>query len=128
MPGGNYPIIASKLGKRKAAGTESNVFWKGELVPAAKIRKETTRHGYMTTLERLSRAQGNDRIQRRSFCIIRIVANSIVEPESPETPLGVEICTPPAYPVFRRVFEELPILKFLRSEEIKFSKITSRTS
>jgi hypothetical protein len=53
MPGGNYPIIASKLGKRKLEGKESNVYWKGALVPAAKIRKESSRHGYMTTLEKL---------------------------------------------------------------------------
>jgi hypothetical protein len=58
MPGGNYPTIASKLGKRKAAGMESNVFWKGVLVPAAKLRKESSRHGYMTTLERLGQNRG----------------------------------------------------------------------
>jgi hypothetical protein len=58
MPSENYPIIASKLGKRKAAGMESNVFWKGVLVPAAKVRKESSRHGYMTTLERLAQDRG----------------------------------------------------------------------
>ena len=53
MPGGNYPIIASKLGKRKLEGKESNVYWKGALVPAAKVRKESSRHGHMTTLEKV---------------------------------------------------------------------------
>jgi hypothetical protein len=52
MPGGNYPIINAKLGKRKLEGKESNVFWKGLLVPAAKLRKDSSRHGYMTTLEK----------------------------------------------------------------------------
>jgi hypothetical protein len=59
MPGGNYPIIMSRLGKRKLEGKETNVFWRGELVPAAKVRKESSRHGYMTTLERLHMARGN---------------------------------------------------------------------
>ncbi len=63
MPGDNYSILASKLGKRKREGIESNVFWRGKLVPAAKLRKESLRHGYMTTLEKLYRAQGN--VQRR---------------------------------------------------------------
>lgn len=58
MAGKNYPVIASKLGKRKAAGKESNVFWNGVLMPPAKIRKESGRHGYMTTLEKMSQAQG----------------------------------------------------------------------
>ena len=59
MPGANYPIITSKINKRKRAGKESGVYWRGELVPAAKIRKESSRHGYMTTLERLYMTPGN---------------------------------------------------------------------
>ncbi|KAK4246409.1 ankyrin repeat-containing protein [Corynascus novoguineensis] len=98
--GENYPVIASKLGKRKAAGKESNVFWKGELVPPAKIRKESARHGYMTTLEKMYQAQAS--------------AVAI----SPKTPPGVEITTPPTYPVVRRVFQELPVLNILRSVNI----------
>ncbi|KAL2147808.1 hypothetical protein VTI28DRAFT_5580 [Corynascus sepedonium] len=58
MAGENYPVITSKTGKRKAAGKESNVFVNGVLVPPAKIRKESARHGYMTTLEKMSQAQG----------------------------------------------------------------------
>lgn len=59
MPGENYRTIASILGKRRRAGKESNVYWRGELVPEAKMRKESSRHGYMTTLERLNMAKGN---------------------------------------------------------------------
>ncbi len=59
MLGGNYPIIATKTGKRKLEEEkESNVYWKGVLVPAKKILKESYRHGYTTTLERVQMAQG----------------------------------------------------------------------
>ncbi|KAK4234146.1 ankyrin repeat-containing protein [Achaetomium macrosporum] len=102
MPGSNYRIIAPKIGKRKRAGKESSVYWKGELVPAAKIRKESSRHGYMTTLERLYMTQAPDAAT------------------SPETPPGIEICTPPPYPLFQRVFLDLPILQFLRSTTTVF--------
>jgi hypothetical protein len=43
---------------------------------------------------------------------------------SPKTPPGVEICTPPPYPLFRRVFQELPILKIFRSGKSTFGKVT----
>lgn len=117
MPGVNYPIITSKLGKRKLAKKESSVYWNGQLVPAAKIRKESSRHGYMTTLERLHMAAGIAQLDRSG---VFTSANKSAEsgaPTSPKTPAGVQICTPPSYPVFRRVFQELPILRFLRSIE-----------
>jgi len=59
MPGESYPIITSILGKRKLEGKGTNVFWKGELVPASKLRKESSRHSYTTTLERKYIAKGN---------------------------------------------------------------------
>jgi len=59
MPGKNYPIITSILGKRKLEGKETNIFWRGELVPATKLRKESSRHGYTTTLESKYMAKGN---------------------------------------------------------------------
>ena len=77
MPGGNYPIIASMLGKRKAAGKESIVFWKGVLVPASKVRKETARHGYMTTYERVSQARGNIAQQ-----VVSIVSSPLTVPQT----------------------------------------------
>lgn len=58
MPGSNYRIIARKIDKRKRVGRESSVYRKGKLVPAAKFRKESSRHGYMTTLERYYMTQG----------------------------------------------------------------------
>ena len=56
MPGTNYAIIESKIGKRKRAGKESNVFWKRTRLLDSKLRKDSARHGYMTTLERLTLA------------------------------------------------------------------------
>ncbi|OAQ66020.1 ankyrin repeat-containing protein [Pochonia chlamydosporia 170] len=104
MPGWYYPIVATKLGKRKLAGEESNVYWRDELVPAAKIRKESSRHGYMTTLERVYKAQEN--------------ANA---GQSPKTPPGVQICTAPPYFSYRKVLQDLPILQLLRSMNFNFN-------
>ncbi len=56
MPGANYGVIKSKVAKRKLAGKESNVFWKGKRLHDAKLEKDSTRHGYMTTLDRLTLA------------------------------------------------------------------------
>jgi len=58
MPGENYPIITSKLGKRKLADKDSNVYWRGQLVPAAKLRKESSRHSYTTTLANMYTVKG----------------------------------------------------------------------
>ncbi len=56
MPGTNYAVIDSKVAKRKRAGKESNVFWKRQRLPDAKLCKESSRHGYMTTWDRLNLA------------------------------------------------------------------------
>ncbi len=56
MPGANYAVIDSKVGKRKRAGKESNVFWKRKRLTDAKLCKELSRHGYMTTWDRLNLA------------------------------------------------------------------------
>ena len=56
MPGANYAVIKSKVAKRKLAGKESNVFWKRKRLLDAKLEKESSRHGYMTTWDRLNLA------------------------------------------------------------------------
>ena len=56
MPGTNYAVIDSKVAKRKLAGKESNVFWKRKRLLDAKLQKDSTRHGYMTTWDRLTLA------------------------------------------------------------------------
>lgn len=58
MPGVNYQIIESKLGKRKREGKESNLYFMGQLVPAAKLQKEFSRHVKLPTFQRPHTAQG----------------------------------------------------------------------
>ena len=124
MPGANYPIITSKIGKRrKREGKQSSVYRGGKQLSAAKIWKDSCRHGYMTTLERVQMAQG---ISQQGRSSLFTPANSSAAPDaapSPETPPGIEICTPPPYPLFQRDFLDLPILQFLRSTTTVFGKM-----
>ncbi|KAK4442457.1 ankyrin repeat-containing protein, partial [Podospora aff. communis PSN243] len=104
----SYPVIESKLGKRKRQGKESNVYWRGQLIPAAKLRKELSRHGTKPTLAASYRG---------------------IYSVSPLVPADVQIFTPPPYHLFRSVFLELPTLGFLRSVMSAFvSSLSSASS
>jgi hypothetical protein len=134
----NWRIVDSKFRKRKADGKKSEMFYQGLLVPAAKVRREISRHGY-TTLERFQAAQGTNscllfpllscpmlpsptykctrKVMVSLMIFTPLFSHSVVDcfAESPRTPPGVEICTPSRSPVYRRVFRDLPVLGFLRS-------------
>ena len=49
-----------KIQLRKRTGKESDVYLNGQLMPAEKLRKETSRQGYMTSVEQARHALGND--------------------------------------------------------------------
>ncbi|KAH8753943.1 ankyrin repeat-containing domain protein [Hyaloscypha finlandica] len=86
----DWRIVGHKVEQRKRAAKESNVYLDQELMPQKKLRKEISRQGYMSCTERTNKAHVM----------------------SPETPPGFDIRTPTARPVFRLVFEDLPILQF----------------
>ncbi|KAN0117792.1 ankyrin [Hyaloscypha variabilis] len=86
----DWKVMGQKIGARKRMAKESNVYLDGQLVPTKKIRKEISRQAYMTVSEQLHQAQ---------------------EPP-PDTPPGFEIRTPIAPPLFRIIFENLPIFRF----------------
>ncbi|RDL41644.1 uncharacterized protein BP5553_01623 [Venustampulla echinocandica] len=86
----DWKTMNQKIELRKRNATESNIYCDGELMSNKKLRKEISRQGYMTSTEQFIRAQ---------------------EPP-PQTPPGFDIRTPTAQPLFRLVFENLPILQF----------------
>jgi hypothetical protein len=70
VPGVNYQIIESKLGKRKREGKESNVYLMGQLVPDEKLQKEFSRHVKLPTLKRSHTAQGTS-YRKRMFQVVK---------------------------------------------------------
>ncbi|KFY48610.1 hypothetical protein V495_01191 [Pseudogymnoascus sp. VKM F-4514 (FW-929)] len=86
----DWEIMNRKIQHRKRIGKESDVYQDGRLMPAEKLQKETSRQGYMTTVEQFR--------------------NSLEAP--PQTPPGFDIRTPLGQPLYRLAFENLPIFQF----------------
>ncbi|OBT43416.1 hypothetical protein VE00_05745 [Pseudogymnoascus sp. WSF 3629] len=86
----DWQIMNRKIQLRKRTGKDSDVYLDGQLMPVEKLRKETARQGYMTTVEQA----------RLAF------------EAPPQTPPGFNIRTPLAQPLFRLAFENLPIFQF----------------
>ncbi|KAH8802599.1 hypothetical protein F5884DRAFT_903250 [Xylogone sp. PMI_703] len=72
---------------RQRGGNATAVYMDGKLVPTERIRKETLRQGYMSSIEQ-------------------------AQADTPQTPPGVQVRTPPTQPVYRLVFGNLPIFQF----------------
>ena len=54
----HWKIVSYKLAKRKRDGKDSNVYYHNQLLPPKKVCNEVSRHGYMTTSERLRSDRG----------------------------------------------------------------------
>jgi hypothetical protein len=54
----DWKIVSQKIGLRKRAAKESDVYLDGQLVPTKKLRKEISRQGYMTFAEQFNQTQG----------------------------------------------------------------------
>ncbi|KFZ10894.1 hypothetical protein V502_07857 [Pseudogymnoascus sp. VKM F-4520 (FW-2644)] len=87
---GDWKIIKQKIHLRKRTGKGSDVYLNGKLIPAEKLRKKTSRQGYMTSVEKARHASE----------------------APPQPPPGFDIRTPLAQPFFRLAFENLPIFQF----------------
>ncbi|KAL5345388.1 hypothetical protein ACLOAV_009759 [Pseudogymnoascus australis] len=91
----DWEIMNRKIQLRKRTGKDSDVYRNGQLMPADKLQKETSRQGYMTTVEQA-----------------RLAFGEIAMIPPPQTPPGFDIRTPLAQPFFRLAFENLPIFQF----------------
>ncbi|KFY83528.1 hypothetical protein V498_08005, partial [Pseudogymnoascus sp. VKM F-4517 (FW-2822)] len=74
----DWEIMNRKIQLRKRTGKDSDVYMNGQLMPAGKLQKKTSRQGYMTTVEQA----------RLAF------------EAPPQTPPGFNIRTPLAQPFF----------------------------
>lgn len=54
----DWEIMNRKIQLRKRTGKDSDVYRNGQLMPADKLQKETSRQGYMTTVEQARLAFG----------------------------------------------------------------------
>jgi hypothetical protein len=54
----DWKIMGHKVGKRKRAAKESDVYIDGEMMPRKKLQKEISRQGYMSFTELLNQAHG----------------------------------------------------------------------
>ncbi|KFX89643.1 hypothetical protein V490_06896 [Pseudogymnoascus sp. VKM F-3557] len=86
----DWQIMNRKIQRRERTGKGSDVYQDGRLMTAEKLQKETSRQGYMTTVEQF----------RHSL------------EAAPQTPPGFDIRTPLAQPFIRLAFENLPIFQF----------------
>ncbi|KFX95377.1 hypothetical protein O988_05813 [Pseudogymnoascus sp. VKM F-3808] len=86
----DWQIMNRKIQRRERIGKGSDVYQDGRLMTAEKLQKETSRQGYMTTVEQF----------RHSL------------EATPQTPPGFDIRTPLAQPFIRLAFENLPIFQF----------------
>lgn len=92
----DWHFISRRIEKRKRiTDKESEVYIDGCKVPPEKVRKETNRHGFLTTIERLE-------YEREAAT-------------SPQTPAGVVVCSPAPTVSRYQWAEEMPWLKFLKT-------------
>ncbi|KAK5996208.1 putative ankyrin repeat protein [Cladobotryum mycophilum] len=100
-----WTFLSQRIGKRKRdQGKDSEVYIDGDLYPPAKVRKETARQGFITTIEKYNAP-------------------------SPKTPQGIVVCTPPAlFEHFYQRDEQIPWLRFSKLMNTHLNKVFVRAS
>ncbi|KAK4085863.1 hypothetical protein Purlil1_9820 [Purpureocillium lilacinum] len=95
MKKGDWKVVSAKLAKRKReTGKDYEIYIDGVRCPSPKVRKETARHSYVSTIDKLRPPE---------------------DAPSPATPAIVTILSPPSCAAAQQWQSELPWFKFLQN-------------
>lgn len=115
MKKGDWKVVSAKLAKRKReTGNDYEIYIDGVRCPSPKVRKETARHSYVSTIEKLRPPEGIHRHPCSRLPSSSTLIRTLDAP-SPATPGIVAILSPPSCAAAQQWQSELPWFKFLQN-------------